>query len=342
MKKLKLSWVVGAFLASGIVPFAAAQNNWTAEKVMHVGGTGGWDYLTADPATHRLYVTRSTHIMVIDAGSGKVVGDIPGQIRSHGVALVPEIGRGFISDGGGSGAIIIFDLKTNKVLGKLAAQPDADGIIYDRGSGLVLVVSGDGGTLMTFKPDIDPLHGKIDNPIELGGSPEFLAADGGGKAYINLENKDLVAVVDLHSRKVVARWPVTPGGHPVGLALNRDKHELFIGCRNPQKMIVMSSDNGKVLANLPIGAGVDAIKTDEGEAFASCGDGSLVVVKQSSAGTFAVAQVVKTPAGARTMDVDPTTHVLYLPTAQLQPPPPGGHRPEPKPGTFMIVAVGRK
>ena len=148
------------------------------------------------------------------------------------------------------------------MLGKLAAMPDADGIIYDKGQNLVLAVSGDGGKLMTFKPDIDPVNGKIDPPIDLGGAPEFLAADGEGKVYINLEDKDLVAVVDLKTRKVIARWPVAPGGHPVGMALDRKTHRLFIGCRNPQKMIVMSTEDGKVVADLPIGAGVDATKMD--------------------------------------------------------------------------------
>jgi DNA-binding beta-propeller fold protein YncE len=134
----------------------------------------------------------------------------------------------------------------------------------------VLAVSGDGNALMTFKPDIDPKSGKIDPPVQLGGAPEFLAADGKGKAYINLEDKDAIAVVDLHSRKVTARWPVAPGGQPVGMAMDVEGHRLFIGGRKPQKMIVMNSDSGKVEASLPIGVGVDATKIMDGKAFASC------------------------------------------------------------------------
>ena len=185
-------------LCAGLVP-AYAQTNWAVKNVLHIGGVGGWDYVTVDSATHLLYVTRSTHTLVINAASGKVIADIPGQKNAHGVAIVPEAGRGFISDGGGSGAVVIFDLKTNAVLGKITAQPDADGII--RGSGLVLVVSGDGGVLMTLKPDVDPIHGKIDPPIDLGGKPEFLASDNAGKVYINLEDKDQLAVVDIHARQ---------------------------------------------------------------------------------------------------------------------------------------------
>jgi DNA-binding beta-propeller fold protein YncE len=173
-----------------------AQTNWEVEKKLKIGGEGAWDYLTVDPKTHRLFVPRSTHTMVIDADSGKTLGDIPGQKIAHGVAIVPEVGRGFISDGGGDGAVVVFDLTTYAVLGKIVAQPDADGIIFEPASGLVLVVSGDKGVLMSFKPDIDLKSGKIDAPIDLGGAPEFLASDGAGKLYVNLMDKDVVAVVD--------------------------------------------------------------------------------------------------------------------------------------------------
>jgi DNA-binding beta-propeller fold protein YncE len=341
MRMKKMAFAVPMVLLASALPLLA-QPKWEVVKQVHVGGEGGWDYLTVDPQTQRLFVTRSTHTMVIDAATGKVLGDIPGQVRSHGTAIVPAMNRGFITDGGGSGAILVFDLKTYAVLGKLAAMPDADGIIYDDAMNLVLAVSGDGNKLMTFKPDIDPVNGKIDAPIDLGGAPEFLAADSEGKVYINLEDKDVVAVVDLKSRQVTARWPVAPGGHPVGLALDNKNHLLFVGCRNPQKLIVMSTVDGKVVADLPIGAGVDATKIDGAQAFASCGDGSLVVVEQKD-GKWQVEQVVKTPAGARTMGVNATTHIIYLPTAEFLPPTPGAasRRPQPKPDTFMIVEVGR-
>lgn len=149
------------FAMAGLLP-VYCHTDWTVKNAMHIGGVGAWDYLTVDSRTHRLYVPRSTHTMVLDANSGKVIADIPGQKIAHGVAIVPEVGRGFISDGGGDGAVVIFDLKTNAVLGRITAEPDADGIIYDRASGLVLVVSGDGGVLMTLRPDVDPVHGSID------------------------------------------------------------------------------------------------------------------------------------------------------------------------------------
>jgi len=315
-----------------------AQTNWEVEKKLKIGGEGAWDYLTVDPKTHRLFVPRSTHTMVIDADSGKTLGDIPGQKIAHGVAIVPEVGRGFISDGGGDGAVVVFDLTTYAVLGKIVAQPDADGIIFEPGSGLVLVVSGDKGVLMSFKPDIDLKSGKIDAPIDLGGAPEFLASDGAGKLYINLMDKDQVAVVDLHERKVVARWAVAPGGSPVGMSIDTKTRRLMIGCRNPRKLIVMSTDDGKVLSDLPIGETVDATKVENGQIFASCRDGSLSVAREKSPGKYEIAQVVKTHVGASTMTIDSTAHRIYLPAAEFEDSK-EGQRPKPKAGTFMIVVV---
>ena len=322
---------------AGLLP-ALAQSDWQVEKTFQIGGQGAWDYLTVDPRTHRLYVPRSTHTMVIDAASGKTIADIPGQTIAHGVAIVPESGRGFISDGGGDGAIVIFDLKTYAVLGTIVAQPDADGIIFDPATRRVLVVSGDKGVLMSLDPDIDPRNGKIEAPVDLGGEPEFLASDGAGKVYVNLMNKNEVAVVDIKARKVIARWPVAPGGAPVGMSIDTKKRRLFIGCRKPQKLIVISTEDGKVLAGFPIGEGVDATKIEGGQAFASCHDGTLAVAGETSHGKFAIVQTVKTLPGARTMGVDPTTHKIYLPTAEFEETKPGG-RAATKPGTFMIVVV---
>src|SRR5215471_19421453 len=196
VSRMKMSKLIAGTLA--LVLFLGltvrAQADWQVVKTFQIGGQGSWDYFTVDSSTHRLFVPRSTHTMVIDAESGKVLGDIPGQKGAHGVAIVPSVNRGFISDGGGDGAVVIFDLKTYAVLGTLVAQPDTDGIIFDPSSGQVVFVSGDGGTLMTVKPDINPVGGKIDEPIELGGKPEFLSSDGAGKVYVNLVDKNQVAV----------------------------------------------------------------------------------------------------------------------------------------------------
>src|SRR6516164_1565511 len=311
---------------------ARGQSQWAVENTFHVGGDGGFDYITVDAKSHRLYVPRSTHTMVIDADSGKTVADIAGQKHNHGVAVVPELGRGFISDGAGS--IVIFDLNSNAVLGAVAAKDDADGIIYDKSTGLVLVACGDAGVLITLKADADPKTAAIDAPIELSGKPEYLATDGAGKVYVNLEDKDQVVVVDLKARKVLTHWPVAPGGSPVGLAIDTAEHRLFIGCRKPQKMLVMSTDDGKVVGDLPIAAGVDATRWDGHQAFASTREGRLSVVEDKS-GKWETVQTITTGLGSKTMDIDNATHKIYLPTADFEDAKPGA-RPAPKPGTFVI------
>jgi len=322
--------------AQSSTPSSNEAGSYHVSQTFHVGGEGGWDYLTVDPEHKLLYVPRSTHTMVLDANTGKTIADIPGQKRNHGVALVPSAGRGFITDGEDA-SVTVFDLKTYAVLGKVKTADDSDGVIYDPASGKVLVVCGDAGVMIPISPDLDLTTGKADAAVELGGKPEFLAADGQGKAYINLVDKDQVAVVDTKAMKVVDKWPTAPGGSPVGMSMDPARRRLFIGCRKPQKLIVMGADDGKVLADLAIGAGVDATKFSN-DAFASCGDGTLTVARET-AGKFQVVQTVQTPRGARTMGIDPTTHTLYLPTAEFGPPSEGQTRPRPKPGTFMIVVV---
>ncbi len=315
---------------AAVAPYAVADT-------FHVGGKGSWDYLTVDSQHGLLFVPRSSHTLVLDATSGKVVADIGGQVRNHGVALAQDAGRGFISDGDDA-SVMVFDLKTYAVLGKIKVEPDADGIIFDRSSNKVLLVCGDAGVMIPFSPDMDLATGHADPAVDLGGKPEFLAADGQGKAFINLVDKNQVAVVDTKAMKVIDHWSTAPGGSPVGMSMDRQNRRLFIGCRNPRMLIVMNADNGQVIANLPIGAGVDATQFD-GDAFASCRDGTLAVARETSPGKFEVIQTVSTPMGARTMGIDRKTHTLYLPTAEFLPPAAGSTRPVPKPDSFMVVVV---
>lgn len=321
-----------------ICPAVHAQQ-WQVTHTLHIGGEGSWDYVTVDSQNHRLFVPRSTHTMVLDE-DGKTLGDIPGQKRNHGVAIVPSVNRGFITDGGGTGGIVIFDLKSYQVLGTIPTLPDSDGIIYDSHSNLVLAVSGDESTLMTLKPDVDPKSGSVEK-IALGGKPEFLSTDGSGKAYVNLEDKDTVAVVDLAKKSVVARWPVAPGGHPVGMSIDPADHTIFVGCRNPQRLVAIDTQTGKVTSDLPIGTGVDATLFANGHAFASTGDGNLTVAGISS-GKLTLQQTLKTATGARTMGIDTANRRIFLPTAEMDAPATAGGRPRPKPGTFMILVAEPK
>jgi hypothetical protein len=308
-------------------------------ETFHVGGEGRWDYLTFEPESKLLYVTRTTHTMVIDPATGKMVGDIKGQGRNHGVAIAPAAGRVFISDSQYS-CVFICDLKTRKVIGKIGDLPDADCMIYDARSGKVLISCGDDQALAAFPADIDPKTGKAQK-VDLGGKPEFLAADE-NKIYVALVNKSRVAVVDSKTMKVVHKWPTAPGGSPAGLSLDADRHRLAVGCRSPQKLIIMSTDDGKVLADLPIGAGVDATSCAGGDIFASCRDATLAVARETSPGKFEIVQTVKTKTGSRTMALDPVTHTVFLPAAEFAGDATRNPRAAARAGSFSILVVKKE
>ncbi len=348
LRHFVLSLVGATFAASylawnGVAP-AAVTPGYKLTSTMKLGGEGRWDYVTLDAAGKFLYVTRTTHTMVVDVATGKTRHDIAGQERSHGVALVPAAGRGFISDGK-AGAVLVFDLNSGAALGKVAAADDADSIIYDPASNRVLVFCGDAHRMVAIAPDVDPKGGKASATVDLGGSPEFAVADGLGKVFVNIADKDEVAVVDTKQMKVIARWPTGPGQRPTGMSMDRASRRLFVGCRN-NKLVVMNADDGKIVADFPIGAFVDATAFKDALVFASCGDGTLTIVREVSADNFELAETVKTELGARTMAVDGHGGTVYLPTADLTIPTAAGvgsthPRPIPVAGTFRILVVTR-
>ncbi len=338
----RVIWV-GMIVLVGIVSLralgdAAAGGSYQVVKTIKIGRDGRWDYATLDGQGQFLYLPRSTHTNVVDTAAGKLVADIPGGQGLHGVALAPDQGRGFITDGQGAG-VIVFDLKSNTVLGTIAAADDADGIIYDPASNHVFVACGDSACLIGIATDVDPKGGKADAPIDLGGKPEFLASDGQGKVFVNLADKAQLAVVDTKTMKVLTKYSTAPGTSPTGLSMDREHGVLFIGCRN-RKMIVMNAKDGTILADLSIGPGVDATAFVGGSAFASCSDGTLSVIRETTPGKYEVTEVAKTALGARTMAVDGHTGVAYLPTADMAPNQ-GGGRPTPLPGTFKVVVVAK-
>lgn len=302
-------------LSAGLMSLCPAHSAvWGADayrvqKTLKIGGDGRWDYATVDPAAHRLYLTRTTHTQVVDLESGKVVLDVAGQQRSHGTAIVPALGRGFITDGE-AGTVVVFDLKTGTVLGNIAAAEDADGIVYDPGTNRVLVSCGDAGALAIIDPSADPKAAKAD-VVKLGGKPEFLGADGKGMAYVTLNDKNEIAFVDIKAMKITAKYPTGTGTAPTGLAVDAEHGRLFVGCHN-QKLIVMNTGDGKVLAELPIGAGNDACGFDAatGNAFASCADSTMTVAKETTPGRFEVTETVKTLPGAHAGDRSLNAHDL--------------------------------
>jgi len=334
--------MIGVFLVVFISrpTLAGAAPDYAVAKTLHVGGEGRWDYVVIDPKARLLYVPRQTHTQILNADTGDVVADLKDTPGVHGVALVPEAKRGFTSNGVGN-SVTVFDLKTHQVLGKIPAGQKPDAIIYDPGSKKVLAFNGKSNDVTVIDPaaDLTAPTGRI----ALDGAPEFAAADGKGRVYVNLEDKSSIAVLDIAAMKVSAVWKIEGGEEPSGLAIDVANHRLYSGCHN-QVMAVIDTETGKTLATVAIGKGVDACAFDPstGEAFASCGDGTLTVAKETSSGKFEVVQVVQTRPGARTMALDPTTHTIYLPTAEFPKAAPAkGSRPVPVAGTFMIVVVSK-
>jgi DNA-binding beta-propeller fold protein YncE len=302
-----------------------------------LGGEGFWDYFAIDQQARRLYISRWSHVMVVDADSYQVVGDIPGIEGVHGIAIAPELGRGFITEDEAN-RITIFDLRTLKKTAIAKTGNSPDGMIYDSSSKRVFVFSGDGKVTA-----VDAATGAVTGSAELGGSPEFAASDGRGHIYDNLEDKNEVVQIDSGNLRILNRWSLAPGENPSGMAIDAAHHRLFVGCRN-RKLVVMDSDTGKVVTTVPIGDGVDANRFDPvtNLVFSSNGDGTLTVVHEDSANVYSGIANVPTRRGARTMELDPQTHRVYLVTAQLGLQPTQPHTPPPMvPGTFELLVYGQ-
>jgi DNA-binding beta-propeller fold protein YncE len=339
----KSAWILCLFAVSlAALALAASAPGYHVLTTFKVGGDGGWDYLNADADARRLYISRGTHVMVLDADSGKTVGDIPDTPGVHGIALAPEFGKGFTSNGR-EGTVSIFDIKTlapgNKV--KVGENPDA--ILYDPATKRVFTFNG----RSQDSTAIDAASGKVLGTIKLDGKPEFAASDAKGEIFVNLEDKSELVAIDPNKLEVKAKWPLAPCTEPSGLSIDRKNRRLFVGCDN-KMMAVVDADSGKVLATPAIGDGVDATTFDPetGLAFASCGEGVLTVVKEESPEKFSVAENVPTQQGARTLALDAKTHNIFVVTAKFGPPPaPTADNPHPRrsilPDSFVVLVVGK-
>jgi DNA-binding beta-propeller fold protein YncE len=303
-------------------------------KTIPVGGTEGWDYITMDSDARRLYIGRDDHIDVVDVDAGAIVGKITGLSHTHGMVLAPDLGRGFTSDGEANISTIV-DLKTLKKIGTVKTGKDPDSFVYDDVTKRVFIMNSAGNDVTA----INAADGSVAGTIALDGQPEAGVADGKGKVFVNITDKDQIVEFDGKTLEIVHRWPLTPGEGPSGLAIDKKNRRLFSVCDN-QKMVVMDADTGKVIATPGVGAGTDAslFDPDTGNAFASAGgSATLTVIHEDSPDQFHVVDNVPTQSGARTMALDTKTHNVLLVTARH------GHGATHSlvlPNTFVVLVVG--
>jgi DNA-binding beta-propeller fold protein YncE len=331
-----------SFLSLALVVAATATTTgYHVIERIPAGGAGGWDYVTVDASARRLYASNSTRVVVVDVDSKKVVGEIADTPGVHGVALAPELHRGFTSNGRANN-VTIFDPRTLAVLGQAKTGENPDAILYDAVSGRVFTFNGRSKDATV----LDAKSGEVAATLPLGGKPEFAVADGKGKVYVNIEDTSELAEIDARKPAVTRRWSLAPCEEPSGLAFDAKHRRLFSVCGN-KLMVVSDADSGKVLGTAAIGQGTDGAGFDpENEtAFSSNGEGTLTLVRER-AGKYEAVEAVATERGARTMAIDAKTRRIYLPTAEFGPTPAATEqqaRPRPSivPGTFHILIVGK-
>jgi DNA-binding beta-propeller fold protein YncE len=333
-----------AFVLAAAGPsLALAQSGYHVTKRINTGGEGGWDYLSVDTVGHRLYISRSTHVQVVDLDRDSLVGDIPNTPGVHGVAVAPSLGRGFTSNGRDT-SVTIFDLKTLapiKVVKVTGLNPDA--ILYDDASGRVFALNHTGANVTA----IDAATGTVVGTVPLSGTAETGQSDGEGTIFVNVENKNVIDAFDAKTLAVKSHIALPGCDEPTGMGIDRAKGRLWVGCGGNKAMAIVDYRAGKLVATVPVGEGVDASDFDPatGLAFASAGDGTLAVVREDAPNHFVV-EMVNTARGARTMALDPRTHRIYLSSAQYGSlPAPTAERPRPRapliPGSFTILVLDR-
>jgi len=330
-----------ATLVTGAPLLAQSSPLYRITHTYTLGGDGGWDYIVPDPLNHRLFIGRQNRVMVVDEDNGTLVGEVTGIQGAHGTAVANATGHGFATSGNDA-SVVMFDLKTFKVLGRIPAAEDADAIIYDDASNRVFTFNGDAHSSTV----IDPRAGTLVTNIPLGGKPEYGASAGDGKVYANLTDTNEVVEIDAKTATVARRWSTAPCKQPVAMAIDAAHHRLFSGCRSGV-MAVSDYQAGKVVATVPIGAGVDGAGFDaaSGNAFASNADGTLTVIHQDAPDQYHVTENVQTAPAARNMGLDPTNHRVFIVSAKFGPAPAGatGNRGRGAvlPGSFALMVIER-
>jgi len=325
------------------IPSALAAGAYHLVTEIPVGGEGGWDYLSIDEGARRLYVSHATKVVVIDIEKNVIAGEIADTPGVHGVALAPELKRGFTSNGRENKSSIV-DLATLKTLTKVDTGANPDAMLFEPGRQEVYMFNGRGQSATVFAAG----SGQVLATIPLGGKPEFAVADStAGRVYVNIEDKNEVVAIDTATHAIVAHWPIAPGEEASGLAIDVARHRLFLGCGGTNLMVMMDSATGKVVASVPIGQGVDATAFDPGTqlAFSSNGEGTVTIAREETPDKLTVVQTLATERSARTMTLDPKTHRIYLASAKFEPQPEvaaGAPRQRPKmiPGSMKILVYG--
>src|SRR5882762_3523165 len=321
MPKAKLRFFLILLIAFSTLAFADGNNR--IIKKIPIPGQGGWDYLIVDEGARRLYVSHGTQVEVLDVDSGAIVGKIPNTLGVHGIAIAPELGRGFVSDGQAS-TVTVFDLKTLKTIAEVPTGKKPDAIIYDPATSQVFAFNG-GSDSTTV---ISAADGKVAGTLDLGGGPEFAVADGNGLVFNNLEDQSKLVKINSKKLSVDEHWPLAPCEAPSSMAMDRPNRRIFIGCRS-KVMAVVDADSGKVITTVPIGDHVDATAFDPDSRliFNSNGEGTVTVVRQDTPDKYSIVETVKTLPKAKTMALDPKTHHLFLSTAED--------------GQFEVLVVGK-
>jgi YVTN family beta-propeller protein len=316
----------------------AADGPYHQLKQIPIGGEGGWDYLSVDSSARRLYVSHATKVVVVDLDKDAVAGEIAPANGVHGIAVAPDLGRLYVSNGR-EATVSVVDAKTLQILSTVKTGENPDAILYEPVHKEVYAFNGRGKSATVF----DAKTGEVRATIALPGKPEFAVFDEkAGRIYDNIEDTSQLVAIDPSAHAVVATWPIAPGEEASGLALDPEGHRLFVGCSN-KLMEMIDAASGMVLASVPIGPGVDANAYDPGTglAFASSSDGTLTVARAEGKDKLTVVQTLATPSRSRTMTLDPMTHKLYVAAAEFGPPPSGPDgRPQRPPvvaGSFKIV-----
>ncbi len=314
---------------------AMLQAQYKVSMTFHIPSGGGYDYTTVDSSSDRLYLSHGSQVNVINKMTGDSIGVIKTEKDVHGIALAHEFGKGYISNGS-LNSVLVFDLKTLRVLTHVPAGQFTDGIFYDDYAKKVVTCNGRGKSMTIVDPAID----QVTATVQLTGWPETAVSDGKGQIYVNNAEKSEIDVIDSKTYQITHTWPIAPGQRASGLAIDRNTMRLFAGCDN-QKLVVMDAVSGQVITTVPIGEECDAVGFDKKlrRVFSSNGDGTLTVIQEVSADQFKVMQNLSTKKGARTQAVDQSTHSIYLPTGEFGAKKPGEFRPALIPGTFQVLVV---